>query len=352
MVATGYVSATGDPRKVSKTGDTMTGPLVLPGDPVIDLQAADKHYVDTHGGGGGGVPTTRLISTTAPLAGGGDLSADRTLSVADATAGAKGIVQLAGDLGGTAAAPTVPGLAGKQAVDATLTALAGLDGTAGMVVETAADTFTKRTLTAGSSAVSVTNGTGAGGNPTVDVVPANLTGIPESGVTGLTGDLAAKVPTSRQVIAGTGLTGGGDLTADRTLAVAYGTAAGTATQGNDSRLKKTLNFGWDGTAQVIAPASGRWYNRTGVTITLIGVWVSAGVVPTGADLVIDVNKNGTTVFTTQANRPKVTASTNGGVLSATPDVTSVADGDYLTVDVDQVGSTAVGADLVVGVVYQ
>jgi len=34
-------------------------------------------------------------------------------SVSDATTSSKGIVQLAGDLGGTAAAPTVPGLAGK-----------------------------------------------------------------------------------------------------------------------------------------------------------------------------------------------------------------------------------------------
>lgn len=45
----------------------------------------------------------------------------------------------------------------------------------------------------------------------------------------------AVLPT-RQVIAGTGLTGGGDLSADRTLAVTYGTTAGTAAQGNDSRI--------------------------------------------------------------------------------------------------------------------
>lgn len=48
--------------------------------------------------------------------------------------------------------------------------------------------------------------------------------------------LDAKVPTSRQVTAGTGLTGGGDLTADRSLSVQYGTSAGTAAQGNDTRL--------------------------------------------------------------------------------------------------------------------
>jgi hypothetical protein len=44
------------------------------------------------------------------------------------------------------------------------------------------------------------------------------------------------VTTSRQILAGTGLAGGGDLSADRTLTVAYGTTAGTAAQGNDSRV--------------------------------------------------------------------------------------------------------------------
>lgn len=38
------------------------------------------------------------------------------------------------------------------------------------------------------------------------------------------------------ITAGTGLSGGGDLTANRTLAVKYGTAAATACQGNDARL--------------------------------------------------------------------------------------------------------------------
>ena len=50
------------------------------------------------------------------------------------------------------------------------------------------------------------------------------------------------VPTTAQVIAGTGLSGGGSLTANRTLTVKYGTGAGTACQGNDARVTASEAF--------------------------------------------------------------------------------------------------------------
>lgn len=58
---------------------------------------------------------------------------------------------------------------------------------------------------------------------TIDGIGTNITGMPQSGVTSLVSDLAAKVPTSRTISTTAPLTGGGDLSANRTLAVSAAT---------------------------------------------------------------------------------------------------------------------------------
>ena len=78
------------------------------------------------------------------------------------------------------------------------------------------------------------------------------------------------------------------------------------------------------------------------------VRLAVGTAPTGASIIVDVNINGTTIFTTQANRPSIAAAATDGT-SITINVTAVAINDILTIDIDQVGSTVAGADLVVQV---
>ncbi len=72
--------------------------------------------------------------------------------------------------------------------------------------------------------------------------------------------------------------------------------------------------------------------------------------PTGATAIFDVNKDGTTLYTTQGNRP--TISISGFVSTETaPDVTAWSADSYLQSDIDQVGSSVTGADASLVAIY-
>ena len=86
--------------------------------------------------------------------------------------------------------------------------------------------------------------------------------------------------------------------------------------------------------------------------TITNVIAGVGTAPVGDAIIVDVNKNGTSMFTS-GNRPTIAAGTNSSIENP-PDVSanaSVDIGDYITVDIDQVGSSVAGNNLVVTVEY-
>lgn len=151
-------------QAVTSATSTATGSMIIKrdtagrasvADPSASTDISTKNYVDNKTWAIGSISATGTASASTYLRGDGTWATPG--GAASATTTSLGVVQLAGDLAGTATAPTVPGL-------------------------------------------------------------------------------TSKVGTTRLISAGTGLTGGGDLSVDRTLSVSYGTIAGTATQGNDTRV--------------------------------------------------------------------------------------------------------------------
>ncbi len=114
--------------------------------------------------------------------------------------------------------------------------------------------------------------------------------------------------------------------------------------------EQIIPFGRSG---VLSASIGKSRFRFPFAATILGVSAAIDTAPTGADVIFDVNKNGTTLFTTQGNRPRIVA---GAFATATEvtnmDITSFSAGDYMTVDVDQIGSTIAGSDTTVFIRYQ
>jgi len=92
-------------------------------------------------------------------------------------------------------------------------------------------------------------------------------------------------------------------------------------------------------------------NALGVTETISKVLLRITTAPTGADLIVDIHKDGVTIFTDQNHRPRIAAGAYTG-FTTDIDVSAWADGSYLTCEIDQIGSTITGANLVVSVLHR
>lgn len=84
--------------------------------------------------------------------------------------------------------------------------------------------------------------------------------------------------------------------------------------------------------------------------TLIEVRVVCKTAPTGAAIIIDINDDGTSIWSS-GSRLQIPV---GDTAASTTTITNptVAKGSILTIDIDQIGSTIAGADLTVILIYQ
>lgn len=238
-----------------------------------------------------------LVTTPPPEPPESYLTADQTyaaitsavtgVSLADATTGSKGKARL---MGGTADAPTVPttsitglstvattgvyndltgkptipstpGAVGAQPVDTDLTAIAALDASTSGAIASDGAGWIKKTYAQFKTALGLSTVATSGaytdltGTPTIpaaytdeqaqDAAASLITTATHSGLTAAYDDTAntlaltvttGGVPTSRTISTTAPLTGGGDLTANRTLAITTGTAASTVAAGDDNRF--------------------------------------------------------------------------------------------------------------------
>lgn len=265
--------------------------------------------------------TTGLTTSGGPVTSSGTITLAGTLAVA------------AGGTGATdaATARTNLGLAigtNVQAYDAELQAISGLTSN-GLIARTSSTTAASRTLTAGSNKVSITNGDGAAGNPTVDVTEANLsltaiggTLTVAKGGTGATD--AAGARTNLGVAIGTNVQAqSADLSSIAGLAGTTGllrkTGAGTYSLDTASYLtaNQTVTLSGDVTGS----------GATAITATLANSGVSAGTY-TNATVTVDAKGRvtsassgtggGVSSFNTRTGAVTLTSGDVTGALTYTP----------------------------------
>lgn len=266
----------------------------------------------------------------------------------DATTTTKGVIQLAGDLAGTATAPTVPGLANKIEASSTDTltnktitdssnnlAANSLKTTGAVVdVAAAAPPSSGHVLTA-------TGATTATWQALPPATPDDAT-TTSKGVIQLSGDLAGTA-TAPTVTASAGLKSA-STTIDTSAASAPASGQFLRATNSTTATWQALPrmFGWflEG-AIVIGDGQGPIY-RIDADVTILGFDISCKTAPASSAATFDVeygsSPNGifTTIFSAT---PSIAAGVNIGT-GGTLNVTQLSAGDYVRFNVDATGGTA------------
>ena len=116
-------------------------------------------------------------------------------------------------------------------------------------------------------------------------------------------------------------------------------------QNISDHIRPTYFFPVTGTVTVGTNVTSVYIVPMSMTIEKVYLYTKTG--PTGAALIIDIKKNGTSIWSINtANRGTIADGATSGNQTAF-DTVSLSDGDILSLDVIQVGSTIAGADLTV-----
>ena len=108
-------------------------------------------------------------------------------------------------------------------------------------------------------------------------------------------------------------------------------------------------FGFFGTLELTVGTSTWVCPFPAATIIFCRAALGRGFAPAASEVIVDVNKGTgatptyTTIYTTQANRPRISVGTQIGTKKH-PDIRTLVEGDSLTVDIDQVGGGATPTD--------
>lgn len=132
------------------------------------------------------------------------------------------------------------------------------------------------------------------------------------------------------------------ITGQGTLAVPY-------TFTTTARIDDLATFAISG--GLTAPTIGTLRFRFPYDATLEGVSAAVNTAPTGASIILDVNRNGTSIFPISTKPTIAIAAFSTGGSEYVPDTTGMLSGDYLQVDIDSTGSIIPGSDLTVFIRY-